>query len=106
MASSVFKIGRITFPPSTPGAKVLGFASVIVSDAVMITGIRIVQGTKGVFISMPTKKDAQQQYVDVVFPVSREMRLDLSALILHEYEKLIFSDKRDTGARLSLSLEA
>jgi stage V sporulation protein G len=86
--NSVFTSCRVTLAKPGDSAKVMGFASIVVADAMMITGIRIVQGTKGVFVSMPTKKNSHQEYVDIAFPVSKEMCVDLSDLILREYQKV------------------
>ena len=62
-----------------------GFASVKVANAIWITGIKIVEGSKGMFISMPSHKDKRGEYMDVYFPTSKENRDTLQALILDKY---------------------
>lgn len=64
-------------------------AGVKVAEAMYITGIRVVEGSKGLFISMPSRKDTKtREYQDVAFPASREVREELQRVVLEEYAKL------------------
>lgn len=70
--------------------KIKAVASVLVGESIMVTGIRIVEGIHGLFISMPQRKNSNiGEYTDVVFPISKEMREELSALLLAEFSKAI-----------------
>lgn len=67
----------------------LALASLIVAETVMVVGLKVVQGTRGVFIGWPTRRDPiTKAYSDVVFPLSKMAREEASALILAEYQKL------------------
>jgi len=53
-------------------------ADVTIADAFQVHGISILQGKKGLFLSMPqrqaTDKDGNKTYVDVSHPVTGDMR--------------------------------
>ena len=87
--ASVFTSIRIHLLNGTDKAKAL--ASCVVSNAIMITGIRIVEGNKGIFVSMPQRKNVSGEYSDVAFPISKEMRLELSRLVLDEFQRTAHS---------------
>lgn len=61
-------------------------ASCKVADAFWITGLRVIEGKRGLFISMPSRKNKAGEYEDVCFPASKAMRDELQTAILAEYE--------------------
>ena len=62
-------------------------ASVKVLDAVYLTGLRVIEGKHGLFVSMPNRKTNGGEYQDIYFPASKEMRNELTRVILESYEK-------------------
>jgi stage V sporulation protein G len=62
-------------------------ATVKVLDAMYLTGIRVIEGKNGLFISMPSKKSPAGEYQDIYFPASKAMRDELQALILSAYKQ-------------------
>ena len=68
---------------------VRGIASVKVMDAIFVTGLRIIDGKKGLFVSMPSKKEMNGEYKDICFPASKEIRDDLQAKFLEVYQELV-----------------
>lgn len=75
------------FPIKGKDSKVKAFASVTLDKAICITGIRIIDGSKGLFISFPQQKGSDDEYHDVVFPVTKEAREGFSKKILEAYKK-------------------
>ncbi len=61
-------------------------ATVKVADAVYLTGIRVIEGKNGLFVSMPSKKDKGGEYQDIYFPASKAMRDALQAVVLEAYK--------------------
>ena len=59
-----------------------------VEDCLIINSVKIVEGKKGLFVSMPQYKDITGDYKDIVYPNSKEKRNSLTALILAEYENV------------------
>ena len=81
--TSTFSSVRVTLKK---GEALKGFASVLVADSIMVTGVRIVQGKHGLFISMPQRKNPTTgEYTDVAFPISKEKREELQKLVLEAY---------------------
>ena len=85
------------FPIKAKDSKVKAFASVTLDKAICITGIRIIDGSKGLFISFPQQKGSDEEYHDVVFPVTKEAREGFSKKILDAYKK---QDQSDTDEEL------
>lgn len=90
-SSSVFSSIRVHLLNGSD--KVKGIASCLIGESVMLTGIRIVEGQNGLFISMPQRKNSNTgEYLDVAFPISKEVREELSLQVLGEFSKNAHSD--------------
>lgn len=72
-------------------------ASFLVADALMVTGLRIIEGKNGLFVSMPSKKEPGGEYRDIVFPCSREMREKLQAEVLAAYRVELTRHAEEAG---------
>ena len=69
--------------------KLLAFANVTFDNAFAVRGIKIIQGTTGPFIAMPSRKMADGTYKDIAHPINAETRLMLEKSILDEYHKVL-----------------
>lgn len=76
-------------PVSFPDSNTRAFVDVTVNDAVQIHGIRIIEGSKGLFVSLPSRshknEEGKTEYKDIVFPRTAEARETLHAAILDTY---------------------
>ena len=68
-------------------SKMKGSASVIIDDCFKITGIKIIEGSNGLFLSMPSRKLKDGTNRDIVYPINSETRKLFNDAILTEYEK-------------------
>ena len=68
-------------------SKMKGSASVIIDDCFRITGIKIIEGSNGLFLSMPSRKLKDGTNRDIVYPINSETRKLFNDVILTEYEK-------------------
>lgn len=68
-------------------SKMKGSASVIIDDCFKITGIKIIEGSNGLFLSMPSRKLKDGTNRDIVYPINPETRQLFNDVILTEYEK-------------------
>ena len=62
-------------------------ASVTLDNEFAIHDIKIIEGEKGLFIAMPSRKTPEGEYRDIAHPISHEARETLQKAILDEYEK-------------------
>lgn len=76
---------KVTLVPA--GTSLRASASVTLDRAFAIRDLKVVEGSKGLFVSMPSRKTKEGRYLEVVFPVTREMREQLHASVLGAYQK-------------------
>ncbi len=69
------------------GSRMRGIASVLLDDSFAIHDIRIIEGDKGLFIAMPSRKTATGGYRDIAHPTNPDVRKMFEDAILSEYNK-------------------
>ena len=69
-------------------SRMKAIASVLLDDEFAVHDIRIIEGTKGLFIAMPSRKTSTGGYKDIAHPISQEVRTMFEKEILDAYEKL------------------
>lgn len=71
-----------------PGDSIKGTASVNINGAFAVRGIKIIEGSSGLFVSMPSYK-AGNEYKDICFPITAECRKQLNNAVLGAYEQAL-----------------
>ncbi|MBP5384979.1 MAG: septation regulator SpoVG [Lachnospiraceae bacterium] len=71
----------------TKEGKMKAVVSITIDDEFVVHDIKIIDGDKGLFIAMPSRKTAEGEYRDIAHPISTESRERLQTMILQAYEK-------------------
>jgi len=82
-----YKLDVRVYPIDDPKGNTKAFASVAIEDMLAIRGIRVVEGEKGMFVTMPQSKDKENNFHDIAFPLTGELRKELTTAVLEEFEK-------------------
>ena len=80
------KIVRMNPLKSNSGGKTAAFFDIQTQDGIFIKGFRIINGSKGFFISSPDEKGKDGKYYETVI-LPKEMKDSLEKLALEEYNK-------------------
>ena len=74
---------------------VKGVCTVTIGGEFAVKNIKLVEGSKGLFVSMPAYKSGEE-YRDIFFPVTKEARAELQEAVITEYENQMQIHKYDT----------
>ena len=69
--------------------KMKAIVSVTLDDEFVVHDIKVIEGEKGLFIAMPSRKTADGEYRDIAHPINSETRQQMQEVILREYENAI-----------------
>jgi stage V sporulation protein G len=69
--------------------KMKAVASITIEDEFVVHDIKIIEGEKGLFIAMPSRKATDGEYKDIAHPIRSETRALLQDMILDKYKKEI-----------------
>ncbi|MBP5651318.1 MAG: septation regulator SpoVG [Clostridia bacterium] len=68
-------------------SKLKAVASVTIDDCFVVHDIKVLEGTQGYFVTMPSRKTPDGQYKDVAHPINTPTREELNKLVLEAFEK-------------------
>lgn len=71
----------------TKEGKMKAIVSITLDDEFVVHDIKVIEGDKGLFIAMPSKKAADGEYRDIAHPINSSTRENIQRIILESYEK-------------------
>jgi len=77
-------ITKVTLRPVSMN-KVCAIASIVIDDAFVIHDLRVVNGDKGLFVAMPSRKLPNGEFRDICHPINAESRERLQEAVLEQF---------------------
>lgn len=69
--------------------KLKAVVSITMDEEIVVHDIKVIEGEKGLFIAMPSKKAVDGEYRDIAHPINSETREKIQSIILENYEKVL-----------------
>jgi len=66
--------------------KIVAFSKITLNGDIVIDGLKIIDGAKGLFVGMPSTKSKQGTYSDVAYAASKELKADIQKAVLEAYK--------------------
>jgi len=73
-------------------------ASITIDDDFVVHDIKVVEGEKGLFIAMPSRKAADGEYRDIAHPINSATRSNIQEIVLDAYEKVLMEEPAEEAA--------
>lgn len=81
--------------------KLKAFASITIDNCFVIRGLKIIEGAKGVFVAMPSRKRPDGTYQDVAHPINNETRDWMEGLIITAYNEELENAETEAGLEVT-----
>lgn len=81
----------------TQDSKMKAIVSITIDDEFVVHDIKVIEGEKGLFIAMPSKKANDGEYRDIAHPINSETRDRIQSIILDSYEKALLEPNDEIG---------
>ena len=65
--------------------KLKAVASITIDEEFVVHDIKVIDGDKGMFIAMPSRKTTDGEYKDIAHPIKSSTREEMQRLILDKY---------------------
>ena len=65
--------------------KMKAVVSITINDEFVVHDIKVIEGEKGLFIAMPSRRAADGEYRDIAHPINSQTRSEIQELILSRY---------------------
>ena len=73
----------------TKEGKMKAVVSITLDDEFVVHDIKVIEGDKGLFIAMPSRRSGDGEYRDIAHPINSSTRDMLQNIILQEYQKFL-----------------
>lgn len=73
--------------------KMKAVVSITIDEEFVVHDIKIIEGEKGLFIAMPSRKAADGEYRDIAHPINSDTRDRIQKLILEKYEETLEAEE-------------
>lgn len=70
----------------TKEGKMKAVVSITLDNEFVVHDIKVIEGDKGLFIAMPSRKAGDGEYRDIAHPINSDTREKIQAIILEKYE--------------------
>ena len=67
--------------------KMRAVVSITIDDEFVVHDIKVIEGDKGLFIAMPSRRASDGEYRDIAHPINSRTREHIQDLILQKYEE-------------------
>lgn len=71
----------------TKEGKMKAVVSITIDDEFVVHDIKVIEGEKGLFIAMPSRKSTDGEYRDIAHPINTQTRDRIQSIVLEAYEK-------------------
>lgn len=71
----------------TKEGKLKAIVSITLDDEFVVHDIKVIEGEKGLFIAMPSKKATDGEFRDIAHPINSSTREKIQSIILDKYQE-------------------
>lgn len=72
--------------------KMKAVVSITIDEEFVVHDIKVIEGEKGLFIAMPSRKATDGEYRDIAHPINSDTRERIQSIILEKYEEVMVED--------------
>ena len=69
--------------------KLKAYADVTFQECFVIHGLKVIDGQKGMFVAMPSRKMPDGEYKDIAHPITPELRKDITDSVIAKYKEVM-----------------
>lgn len=75
------------------GGRLKAYATVVFDNSFIIRDLKIIEGNKGLFVSMPSRKRKDGTFRDIVHPLNAETRQMIEERVIREFDQVVESGR-------------
>lgn len=79
----------------TKDGKMKAVVSITLDNEFVVHDIKVIEGEKGLFIAMPSRKATDGEYRDIAHPINSTTREKIQAIILEKYQEALEAETEE-----------
>jgi stage V sporulation protein G len=84
----VMEITEVKVYPSKENGRLKAYATIVFDNSFIVRDLKIIEGDKGLFVSMPSRRRKDGTFRDIVHPLNTEMRKIIEDRLIEEFNKV------------------
>ena len=81
--------------------KMKAVVSITIDEEFVVHDIKVIEGEKGLFIAMPSRKATDGEYRDIAHPINSSTRDKIQTIILEKYQEAVAEEEAAEIGRAS-----
>lgn len=77
----------------TKEGKLRAIVSITLDNEFVVHDIKVIEGEKGLFIAMPSKKSSDGEFRDIAHPINSSTRENIQSVILEKYQESLTEEE-------------
>lgn len=77
--------------------KMKAVVSITLDNEFVVHDIKVIEGEKGLFIAMPSRRAGDGEYRDIAHPINSDTREKIQKIILERYEVALLENDEEYG---------
>ena len=94
-ASKKMQITDVRVRRMAKEGKLKAVVSITIDEEFVVHDIKVIEGEKGLFIAMPSKKALDGEYRDIAHPINSGTRDRIQRIILEKYEEALDEEREE-----------
>jgi stage V sporulation protein G len=82
------EITEVKVYPAKDDSKLKAYATIVFDGDFIVRNLKIIEGEKGLFVSMPSYRMKDGSFRDIVHPLNAKTRSMIESAVISEYKKL------------------
>ena len=78
--------------------KMTAVVSITIDNEFVVHEIKVIEGEKGLFIAMPSRKATDGEYRDIAHPINSGTRDKIQTLIIDKYQEMLAAEPEEAEA--------
>jgi stage V sporulation protein G len=85
------EITEVKVFPARDGGRLKAYATIVFDNCFIVRDLKVIEGHKGLFVSMPSRKRKDGTFKDVVHPLNADMRETIERMVIEEHNRVVTS---------------
>ena len=82
------KITEVKVYPAKDNGRLKAYATIVFDNDFIVRDLKVIEGNKGLFVSMPSRRRKDGSFRDIVHPLNSETRSTIEKQIIEEYDRV------------------
>ncbi len=83
------EITEVKVYPAKESGRLKAYATIVFDSSFIIRDLKVIEGNKGYFVSMPSRKRKDGTFRDIVHPLNSDTRSSIENLVIEEFKKVM-----------------